>query len=771
MISIRSVYQFFLHFRKNDEKLKFSKTKAERKRELAVRLCIAVLLGIALVLLFPKGRSLQFADMKEGSISTRRIIAPFTFEILRTKEEVRRDREIAAEKVYPVFNLDNKQIRNVIKEVEYFFEEVSSVRKISSKDSIKKQALRDSLLNHFPVKALEIQYWDFLTNSNGKIAAEKLRYFREVILKVIRDIMAVGILSIEKERVTIPDRRLVLLEKNQEVIYQFSDFYDLNESMEKVNVMMNDAYPEDGYFSQLGFGIINFFLRPNFIYNEEIHQERKARAMARVPLSSGFVRENEKIVDTNERITPEIRKKLVSLSTKMAEKSMGEGGIKRVFPILGKFAFVAVILFLLFTYIMMEKPVILRRNKSILLIALIILFVSLTTFFIHKLEGSEYLAPIAVGAMLFATIFDSRIGYAGTAVLSVLVGGIWGNEFSLMAISFFTGVVGVLVIKRVRNRSQLIQTVFYMIGVYIFSITFMGFLSYQPFREIIQEWQYGALNGLFAPIISYGLLALIESSFDITTDFTLLELSNLNHPLLKKLSLEAPGTYHHSILVGNFSEAAAQAVGANSLLARVGSYYHDIGKLEKSEYFVENQFGGQNPHNKLTTRMSALILSNHVKKGSELAAKYHLPTAIRDIMIQHHGTTLMSYFFQKALSTIGTEKVNENDYRYPGPRPQTKEAAIVMLADAVEAAARSLKDPTHSRLKGLIEDLVDERFQASELDETPLTLRDLQKIKESILKILAATFHARIEYTDLDDTKSQQKSQKSSEDSSAGRSI
>ena len=255
------------------------------------------------------------------------------------------------------------------------------------------------------------------------------------------------------------------------------------------------------------------------------------------------------------------------------------------------------------------------------------------------------------------------------------------------------------------------------------------------------------------PILTYLILAILEKIFDITTDYRLLELSNLNHELMKRLSVEAVGTYHHVIQVGNLAEAAARAVGANSLLARVGSYYHDIGKLEKSEYFIENQLEGENPHQKLTPRMSALILGNHVKKGLDLADRYGLPSSIKDIMVQHHGTTVMSFFYQKALTKKNADTVNEDDYKYTGPKPQTKEAAIVMLADTIEAATRTLKDPTHSRLKGLVDELVDERFQEGELDESPLTLRDLMRIKEAFIKILAGIFHTRIEYPDREENK------------------
>ena len=327
--------------------------------------------------------------------------------------------------------------------------------------------------------------------------------------------------------------------------------------------------------------------------------------------------------------------------------------------------------------------------------------------------------------------------------------------------------VGVIAIKRVRSRSQLIEAIFLLAGANIFAITFMGFLRFLPLRDIINQWLFGAINGLVTPILTYGLMPLVESVFDITTDFSLLELSNLNHPLLKKLSVQASGTYHHSIIVGNLAEAAAHAVGANSLLARVGSYYHDIGKIEKSEYFVENQISGENPHKKLTPRMSALILMNHVKKGLELAEKSRLPSAIREIIAQHHGTTIMSFFYQKAVDVKDTSEASEEDYRYPGPRPQTKEAAIVMLGDVVEAATRTLKNPTHNRLKGIIEDLVDGRFQEGQLNESPLTLRNLERIKESFLTILAGTFHTRVEYPDREVAKNSQKTEKSGEADSA----
>ncbi len=671
MKMLNSLFLFFTTRKRKTKKLKLLETKGKEKKGWP-RWVIGGSLVILLVLMFPRGKSLQFADMKEGSISTRRIVAPFDFEILKTKEEYQRDREIATEKVYPIFSRDNSQTGKLIHDVDGFFEKVRRIRKMVLRTPILKTVLKDSLSQQYPISVVNPLYLEQLIDPRGKVKSKKLEGFQNNIEHIIRDLLAVGVMNADKEQLMNPNRRLILTEKDEEVIHPFSDFYSLTEARAKAVELLNRYYPKDAYFAQMGFGIINFFLRPNLVYDKKTHNQRIEDAEARVPLASGFVKENELIVDKNERITPEIRKELVSLATKMAEKGMQEGGIRRLFPLIGKFAFVVALLFLLTVFIIIDRPKMLKELKSILLLSLIILLVSIFTFLIHRWDASEYLVPSALGAVLLATVFDERFGYVGTAVLSVLVGALWGNEFNLMAVSFFVGIVGVVTIRRVRNRSQLIQEIFYLAGAYVFAITFMGFLRFLPLREIVKQWSYGALNGLFTPIVAYGILPLIESVFDITTDFSLLELSNLNHPLLKRLSVEAPGTYHHSIIVGNLSEAAAQAVGANSLLARVGSYYHDVGKMEKAEYFVENQMDGKNPHEKLTPRMSALILMNHVKKGSALADKYKLPSPIKDIILQHHGTTVMSFFYHKALDKNGTENVSEENYRYPGPNPRPK---------------------------------------------------------------------------------------------------
>jgi hypothetical protein len=349
--------------------------------------------------------------------------------------------------------------------------------------------------------------------------------------------------------------------------------------------------------------------------------------------------------------------------------------------------------------------------------------------------------------MLLTVFFDAQLAFVGAVALGVILGGMRGYEFSTIFTTLVVGLFSILAVRRVRSRSWIFKAILFLAIAYLVTITTTAFLRYTPFDQTLLHLRDGLIiNALLCPIFTYGLMVVFEYLFDITTDATLLELSALNRPLLRELALQAPGTYHHSMVVGTLSEAAAEAIGANSLLARVGAYYHDIGKMEMPEYFAENQKGGKNPHEKLTPSMSYLVIINHVKRGLEIAEENGIPKEIRNFIPQHHGTNLISYFYKKALEKSDDSEVQESDFRYPGPKPQTKETGIVMLADAIEAAGRALRDPSVSRLRNVVSNIVEDRFKKGELDECPLTLRDLDLIKESFVRTLTGIFHGRIQY-------------------------
>lgn len=745
---------FLDRFRKPRLVIRFP-SASDKPEFIWIRWVIVGILSFILVLFFPRVESFQLSDLKEGSISSRRIVAPFDFEILKSKTQYQYDRALAIQNILPVFYLDKSAKERSLKKLHEFTRIITQYRAFVAHHKMDRTTAIDSLQKHYPQIPLRVEQWEMLLNPS--FPSQDFEQFWELLQNGVVEILDKGLLNMSKSEIESVNHNVLLANGKTSGPISAEKLYDFTDARTKIYSLLKQSVPENKKLASLGSELVPWILEPTWVTDSNAYKERIREIEAKVPLSSGFVYENERIVDQHERITPEIYQKLVSLSQKLAEKRLEEKGLQRVLPYAVKLLLVWSLLFLIAMYTYFERPELLKNPKSIFLFSIVVLFVSGGTFLLRHYNGSEYLVPVAMGSMLLASLFDAKIGFAGTVFLSVLCGAIWGNAFYLTMISLIVGTVSIIVIRRVRTRTRLIEAVILMMGTYVLSLTLVGLFMHFPTIEILKAWRFGAFNGLVTPILVYGLLALFESVFDVITDFSLLELSNLNHPLLKRLSVEAPGTYHHSIVVGNLAEAGARAVGANPLLARVGSYYHDIGKIEKAEYFIENQVRGKNPHRKLSPRMSALILSNHVKKSLELAEEFGLPSAIQDIMVQHHGRSLMTYFYQKALEQSEGEEVNEEDYRYPGPKPQTKEAALVMLADGVEAASRTLRQPTHSRLKGLVEELIDERFQSGELDEAPLTLKDLQRIKESFVSILAGIFHTRVEYPEKESSEAHEK--------------
>ncbi len=347
-------------------------------------------------------------------------------------------------------------------------------------------------------------------------------------------------------------------------------------------------------------------------------------------------------------------------------------------------------------------------------------------------------------------LFDAEVGTFNVFILAMLLGILHRFNFSIVIITMIAGIVSCYTIQGVQRRSTFFKSIVYLVLTYVSLVLILESFKVSPAEEMLKLTGYAFANAFISPILAMGILPVFESIFGFTTNVTLLELSDLNRPLLKRLSLEAPGTYHHSILVGNLAEAAALAIGANPLMARVGAYYHDIGKMEIPEYFVENQLGIKSKHDSLTPSMSAIILSSHLKKGRAIGEDADIPDEVLNFIEEHHGTMLMSYFYNKA-KEMGVDEPSVDEYRYQGPKPQIRETAIVMLADSVEAASRTLADPKPARLRNLVQNIINDRFQSGELEECPLTLKDLAEIRESFTQILIGVFHHRIEYPDKEE--------------------
>ena len=373
-----------------------------------------------------------------------------------------------------------------------------------------------------------------------------------------------------------------------------------------------------------------------------------------------------------------------------------------------------------------------------------------------QLEISEYLIPVTMGAMTLTILFDARIGFMATTSMAILMGLMMGQNIDLVIISLFTSTVAIYNIRELRKRSQLFITMFALIGASVLVIIGLGLFKENNWGIMMRDMQFLALNSILAPILTYGLISLFEMIFEVTTDLTLIELLDYDHPLLKEAQRETNGTFNHSIVVGNLAEACAKAIGAHSLLCRVGAYYHDIGKMDKSEYFIENQYGGKNRHDDITHTMSAKIIRAHVVEGLKLAQEYGLPKVVSDFIPMHHGTTRVEYFYRLALKEAEEkgQKVDESAFRYPGPKPNTKETGILMICEAVEAAVRSIKEPDIFKIEAMIDNIINQRVGDGQLNECPLTLDELNKIKGTVdgtsgmLPVLRGIYHIRVEYPD-----------------------
>lgn len=705
---------------------------------------IALILVVLISLMLPRGKSYQFADLKEKEVYVgEEIIAPFTFAINKTPEEYKRDLLQAEKAVLPVFTRNDSISNYQLMAIRAFWDSLEAIKGNNSKFSVQTRNV---------LRLLEKNGIQFLDEKLLRIInGQSYQSFKELLFRIARDIYAVGILNLNARDIKAVDGKISIAMANEKVIYDLQSIYDPQQVRDVILAKLRSDIENDKFRTSIGYQLLIALLKPNIIYDAQETQRLIIEARNNVPLAKGTVLEKERIINRYERLTREHIEKLQSLASELAEREVGRSFLLELIRFLSKFLLISLIIAVFVIFVAVHRRKILTSSRRVILLAIIFFLVTFLSYLIIHFGLSPYLIPIAMGSMLLTIFFDARIGFVGTIVLSVLIGCLRGNEFNVALVSIFAGTMAVLSVRRIRSRKWFFNSILVVTSAYGVSILVMELLRYSSLQTVIVSLGYGAINGFLSPLMVYGLQVIFEYFFDIVTDMRLLELSDLNNPLLRKLALEAPGTYHHSLMVGSLAEGAAERIGANSLLTRVGAYYHDIGKIEKREYFIENQIRTKNPHEKLSPTMSCLILINHVKKGLELARHYKLPQEIRAFIAEHHGTNLIQFFYQKAKEKGNDEEIDESVFRYPGPRPQSKETGLVMLADAVEAATRSLRDPSASRLRGLIISIVHERFTSSELDECPLTLRDLTNIIDSFQSILLGIFHTRLEYPEQEE--------------------
>lgn len=479
-------------------------------------------------------------------------------------------------------------------------------------------------------------------------------------------------------------------------------------------------------------------INPNFFYDDEKTQQMIDEAKKNI--TKVTIKQNQIIVKEGVPVTQDQLDILSDLG--MLDDNKGSNYIY-VYMILA--LFLSSILFLQYNYVSRNYKEIYNNTKKLILISVI----NLGSLALARVVGSfsTCLIPFACAPMLLTLLLNYKISMFISILNIILISAVNSFDVQVIIVGIVSSLLGATLLKKMQQRNDLIYSTGYIAVVSAILTLSTGILISSNVIEVLLKSGVAIIGGILSGILALGILPFLEGSFNEVTTLKLLELSNPNNVLLKKLLMDAPGTYHHSMLVANLAEMASEEVGANSVVTRIGAYYHDIGKTQKPYFFGENQMGGDNPHNNLNPELSAKIIISHVKDGIELAKKYNIPSVIQDIIAEHHGTTLVKYFYYTVKNNSeNPDEVKEEDFRYSGPIPSSKESGIIMLADSVEAAVRSIKEPNEDKIKEMVNNIINDKLSSGQLNNCNLTINDIEKIKKCFLTALNGIYHHRVEY-------------------------
>ena len=731
---------------------------------------------------FPRGEVYEYTVQVGDTWRQSTLEAPFDFPVYVDQERVEAKRDTVRQNTPPYFrelgNARQKVVENrevLERQLDRILDAYASARYHRSQGetaAAREDSARYVQYRRNAVVALPPTQWETLAQqhvrrvqglsegSRADTGASDQALDDELLgeaFQLATQLLNVGVMDRSRDSVSTD----VIIVRNQEERIQRSvdkdNVYGLNEAYEYVEKQLQETFQDNPAYADIGFSFFRGIFQPSLQYmRAETLQERNRRAR-NVTSIQGGVEKGEVIVQKGGRVTAEIKRQLTSLERVRNERMASAIVWKQI---LGEGLFALLGFCFFFFYLYLLRLDIWREDRDMILITLLLGFiVVLFGVGVRVSWVNLYAVPVALASVLLTIVFNSRIGLFGTLVLAFTGGQMLGLDLEYTLASFFAGAFGIFSVRDIKNRGQFFVSAGLVFFGYLLVLTaswlYLGTPSMLYGRELI----FSAIGSSFTITASLFLWAL-ERTFDITTDLTLLELSDTNNTLLKDLSLRAPGSFNHSLQVANLAEAAADRIGAHTLLTRVGALYHDIGKKQKAEYFVENQRAGMNPHDRLKPRMSALIIASHVKEGLEMGKEYNLPERVLKFIPMHHGTARIEYFYRKAVGNAdeNDSPVLESEFRYPGPKPDSKETGILMLADSVEAASRSLDDPTHNRLKSLIDLIFQERIEDGQLDNTDLTFRDLRQIKDTFLKMLLGIYHVRVKYPDQEEEQEEEES-------------
>lgn len=705
--------------KKNRKKLEFKLFKLIKRKSFQRLLSIGITL-LALSAVVAYGAAPVKYKLNVGDISQYDIQAPRDINnTLKTKQNAEENADQLDPVIIDIENANSDMLNDAYEYFDELEKFILSVKEDGQIGTINDKIQRiDTLENYTVLLELDDTVLESIFTSEGKENLEDLKKI------VIRDIIP----GLTKKN---------LMDDN--IAIEIASALQVIEGKEKIAPL-----------EPIAVDILQKVIKPNSRVDE------KATSARREAYIESYIMENPVIIYKDERIISkddivtedkfEVLKELNYIDSE---------GKPDYLLYISVFLIIFILFIVTFLYIKRFHPKVYYDRNSIMLICVTIL---ITTFFAWCVkefipELSSFIIPIFIAPIVIAIFLGVEPAISINIMLAFSYSLMLGRNLEFIIMTIVGGTFAAFYTSNAtqRRRISLAGILLGLLNAVI--IVFLGMIDKRGIESLLNDAGLALINGILSIILAIGLLPFLESIFNIVTPLKLLEYADPNHPLLKRLLMEAPGTYHHSLMVGNLAEVATREIGGNSLLARVGAYFHDIGKLKRPHFFKENQFS-DNPHDKLTPNLSTLVITSHTKDGEEVALKYRLPKIIRDIVLQHHGNTLVAYFYHKATQIDKVEELKEENFRYEGPVPDTREAAVVMLADSVEAAVRSLSEKTPGKIEGLIRKIIKDKLDDGQLDRCDLTLKDLSIIADSFLQVLNGIYHERPEYPELEKKKS-----------------
>ena len=696
-----------------------------------VRTLIA--LGVAAVtyLVFPASPAVDSPILEVGSVAPDNVIAPFGYTVLKSPEELAKEQNDIIRSVEPIFSVVPAALDSSRRLIDEF---ASGLQRLATTAEAQRAAAVQDLGRQVGVQLTVSEAQYLAATDRGAAVTDAVRRVYDRWLAA--GIASTGVLDALQGPVTL---RHDGTEKSvsPDSIPTFSTLL--------VRARLLHPEPQSAIADAVFRKLLAAFFRPTIVYDRVATDRARQALRSAVPNVKYTLRLGEKIVGAHEVVGRVEQEKMRALQDELARRGNSRRNASRI---VGAVLFNTLVLTIFGLTLYLFRPQLYASLRAVLLFAIVFLIVIAVSSIVAHVPARLHpeLIPVAFAAVIASILFDPRIGMIAAMVLAVLIGG--QNEFrgtNALFLNLIGGTAAAFTMRIVRHRNQTQWAVFAIAGAYLTAALAIGLTLDLPMVDIARSAGWGALNAVASVSIAMVLLPGAEQFAGVDTNLTLLEWSDLNRPLLRRLSLEAPGTYAHTIAIANLAESASNAIGANGLLARVGALYHDIGKLKKPQYFAENQAKGRNPHDKLKPTTSAAIIRNHVLEGLELAEEHKLPRSVVPFIREHHGTGPISYFLEKAKERDGAP-ANTAEFAYPGPSPQSIETAIVMLADGAEAAARVLNDPTPQKIREVVDRIIRQRLDQGQLREAPITLAQLEVAKEQFTRVLAGMYHSRIDY-------------------------